>query len=76
MSRAASFFRVRKKKACFASWGQGEEAGADLGGGCSGVRTPSPHEMTCGFLIQLVFCIKICLCDQSVSPFVSGATPP
>ena len=32
--------------------------------------------MTCGFLIQLVFCIKICLRQQSVTPFLSGATPP
>ena len=31
-------------------------AGADLGGGCRGCA-PSP-EMTCGFLIQLVFCQK------------------
>ena len=31
-------------------------AGADLGGGCRGCA-PSP-EMTCGFLIQLVFCKK------------------
>ena len=31
-------------------------SGADLGGGCRGC-TPSP-EMTCGFLIQLVFCKK------------------
>ena len=30
--------------------------GADLGGGCRGCA-PSP-EMTCGFLIQLVFCKK------------------
>ena len=33
-------------------------SGADLGGGCRGVRTPPPAEMTCGFLIQLVFCKK------------------
>ena len=32
--------------------------GADLGGGCRGVPPPSP-KMTCGFLIQLVFCKKI-----------------
>ena len=32
--------------------------GADLGGGCRGCA-PSPPEMTCGFLIQLVFCKKI-----------------
>ena len=30
--------------------------GADLGGGCRGCA-PS-HEITCGFLIQLVFCKK------------------
>ena len=32
-------------------------AGADLGGGCRGCAPPPP-EMTCGFLIQLVFCTK------------------
>ena len=32
-----------------------EGAGADLGGGCRGCA-PSPPEMTCGFLITLVFC--------------------
>ena len=31
--------------------------GADLGGGCRGCAPPLP-EMTCGFLIQLVFCKK------------------
>ena len=31
-------------------------SGADLGGGCSPL--PPPPEMTCGFLIQLVFCKK------------------
>ena len=33
---------------------------ADLGGGCRGCAPPSPPppEMTCGFLIQLVFCKK------------------
>ena len=30
--------------------------GADLGGGCRGC--PPPSEMTCGFLIRLVFCKK------------------
>ena len=34
------------------------ETGADLGGGCRGCALPPPHEMTCGFLIQLVFCTK------------------
>ena len=37
---------------------------------------PPPREMTCDFLIQLVFCIKICLRHQSVTPFLSGAPPP
>ena len=33
--------------------------GADLGGGCRGAPPPPPTpEMTCGFLIQLVFCEK------------------
>ena len=31
-------------------------AGADLGGGCRGCAPPP--EITCGFLIQLVFCQK------------------
>ena len=31
-------------------------SGADLGGGCRGCAPPL--EMTCGFLIQLVFCKK------------------
>ena len=37
------------------------KSGADLGGGCRGCRgcvPPPPPEMTCGFLIQLVFCKK------------------
>ena len=34
-------------------------AGADLGRGCRGCAPPPPPpEMTCGFLIQLVFCKK------------------
>ena len=40
-------------------------SGADLGGGCRGCGRggggpppPPPREMTCGFLIQLVFCKK------------------
>ena len=32
-------------------------SGADLGRGCRGC-VPPPPEMTCGFLIQLVFCKK------------------
>ena len=34
-------------------------SGADLGGGCSGCAPPPPSpEISCGFLIQLVFCKK------------------
>ena len=36
---------------------RGPPPGADLGGGCRGCAPPLP-EMTCGFLIQLVFCEK------------------
>ena len=32
--------------------------GALLGGGCRGCTPPPPPEMTCNFLIQLVFCQK------------------
>ena len=35
----------------------GDHAGADLGGGCRGCA-PTLPEITCGFLIQLVFCKK------------------
>ena len=47
--------------------------GQILGEGAGGVHPP---EMTCGFLIQLVFCIKICLGHQLVTPVLSGAPPP
>ena len=40
--------------------------GADLGGGCRGFAPPSPPEMTCGFLIQLVFCKKKKICGLLV----------
>ena len=33
-------------------------SGADLGGGCRGCAPPPLPEMTCGFLIQVVFCQK------------------
>ena len=37
-----------------------ENSGADLGGArVQGVRTPPTPEMTCGFLIQLVFYILV-----------------
>ena len=34
-----------------------------------------PPEMTWGFPIQLLFCNRICLRHQSVTPFLSGAPP-
>ena len=41
--------------------------GADLGGGCRGCASPPPTpEMTCGFLIQLVFRKKKKVCGLSV----------
>ena len=39
--------------------------GADLGGGCRGCAPPPP-DMSCGFLIQLVFCQKKKLCGLLV----------
>ena len=38
--------------------GRNIPTGADLGGGCRGCTPPPPPEMTCGFLMQLVFCKK------------------
>ena len=32
--------------------------GADLAGGCRGCTPPAPPDMTCDFLIQVVFCQK------------------
>ena len=44
-------------------------------GVCRMCAPPPPHlRVTCGFLIQLVFCIKICFHHQSVTPFL-GAAP-
>ena len=41
------------------SYTNGHLSGADLGGRCRGCAPPPPPpEMTCGFLIQLVFCKK------------------
>ena len=38
---------------------------------------PSPRpEITCGVVMQLVLCIKICLRHQPVTPFLSGVSPP
>ena len=51
-------------------------SGADLGRGYRECASLPPFEMTCGFLIQLVFCINTCLRHQSVTPFLWGATPP
>ena len=44
--------KFTEKRLCF----RYVRAGVDLGGGCRGCA-PLP-EMTCGFLIQLVFCKK------------------
>ena len=41
-----------------ASYVMDSASGADLGGGCRGCAPPPTSEMTCGFLIQLVFCKK------------------
>ena len=41
------------------------------------MRTPSPHEMTCGFLIQLVFYIKfanVTLLRKNLDPLLSGVS--
>lgn len=43
------------------------------GEGAGGVHPPLP-EMTCSFLVQLVFCKKKTK-KQSVVPFLSGAPP-
>ena len=46
-------------KRVFTSRKLSKTPGADLGGGCRGCAPPPPTpEMTCGFLIQLVFCKK------------------
>ena len=43
--------------------------------GCASLPPP-PFEITCGVVIQLVLCIKICLRHQPVTPFLSGLSPP
>ena len=56
VTRSANGFEIMKKQdlSSFVA-GQGTLVpGADLGGGCR--RCAPPPEMTCGFLIQLVFC--------------------
>ena len=55
----------------FQEWGGGGGGtGPDLGEGRRGCAPPP--EMTCGFLIQLVFTSV----HQSVTPFLSGAPSP
>ena len=56
-------------------------SGADLVGGCRGCAPPRPPEMTCGFLIQLVFYQKIKI--KKTTRFIgveveqeTSATPP
>ena len=48
------------KNICYSRSEKLQMTGADLGGGCRGCAPPPPPppEMTCGFLIQLVFCQK------------------
>ena len=50
-------------------------SGADLGGGCRGCAPP-PLEMTCGFLIQLVFCKKKTMWFISVEVEQETSAPP
>ena len=52
--------------------------GADLGGGCRGCafRPPPSPEMTCGFLIQLVFCKKKMWCIGVEVEQETSAPPP
>ena len=45
-------------------------------GRVQGVRTPPPSEMTCGFLIQLVFCKKKTLWFIGVEGEQEKSTPP
>ena len=51
-------------------------SGADLGGGCSGYAPPPPPEMTCGFLIQLVFCKKKTMWFIGVEEEQETSAPP
>ena len=51
------------------------KAGADLGGGCQGCATPPPPEMTCGFLIHLVFCKKNWFIGVEVGQETSAPPP-
>ena len=50
-------------------------SGADLRVSCRGSTSPPPSEKTCRFLLQLVFCIKICLHHQSVMLFLKWCNP-
>ena len=51
-------------------------AGADLGGGCRGCAPPPSPEMTCGFLIQLVFCKKKAMWFIGVEVEQETSAPP
>ena len=53
----------------------GSRGGCRVLGGGSPPPPPPPPEITCGFVIQLVLCIKICLRHQPVTPFLSGVSP-
>ena len=50
--------------------------GADLGGGCRGCAPPRLPEMTCGFLIQLVFCKKKTMWFIGVEAEQETSAPP
>ena len=50
-------------------------SGADLGGGCRGCAPPSP-EMSCGFLIQLVFCKQKTMWFTGVEVEQETSAPP
>ena len=53
------------------------KAGADLGGGCMECAAPPPPpEMTCDFLIQLVFCQKKTMCFIGVEVEQETSAPP
>ena len=63
-----------------------QESGVDLGGGCRGWAAgggpppppppPPPNEMTCGFLIQLVFCKKKAMWFIGVEVEQETSAPP
>ena len=51
-------------------------AGGDLGGGCRGCAPAPLPEMTCGFLIQLIFCKKKTMWFIGVEAEQETSAPP